>query len=511
METNQRKLGVILSYISIAISIGLGLFQVPIYLSLMGESEWGIYGAMGSILACFSVMDFGLSATIIRFYSKYRALKDKKNMENILAICSIMYVILAIIAVVIGAIFYFYLDGWLGKRLSMEQIYEAKQIYLVILLNIAVTIPSQLFNAVLNAHERFAFIKILLIFQTILQFISVVAVLTRYPIALSLVIVQTIFNILVIPIKVYYCFSKLKLKVKLHNIDKDLVKSILSFAFLIFLTSVVDQMLWRVNPLIIISEKGAIESAIYNIAFTIFTNYMLLSTVISGVFLPKVTHMVATGVENDELSRLFIRIGRIQFLLLSCVLTCFVLFGKQFVNIFTAGKVESFESAYYITLLLIVPFTIDLIQNIGLTILQAQNKIAFRTIVFLVMALTNIIVALKLVKIWGGIGCAFSTGLVFFIGNGIVMNYYYSKYILLDIKGFWKEIFRISIVSIVCCILGITINFISVFNPIINLGIKIMLYLVLYVVAMWMFAMNNYEKGIFKGIIHKIKYQLKRT
>ena len=132
METNQIKKGIILSYASLAISAVFGLIQVPIYTKLMGESEYGIYGAMGSILASFSVMDVGLSATIVRFYSRYKALKDSKNMENILAICSILYSILSVLALLIGGIVYLNFNNWLGKNLSIEQIFEAKQIYIVI-------------------------------------------------------------------------------------------------------------------------------------------------------------------------------------------------------------------------------------------------------------------------------------------------------------------------------------------------------------------------------------------
>ena len=506
METNQIKKGIILSYASLAISAVFGLIQVPIYTKLMGESEYGIYGAMGSILASFSVMDFGLSATIVRFYSRYKALKDSKNMENILAICSILYSILSVLALLIGGIVYLNFNNWLGKNLSIEQIFEAKQIYIVILINIAFTIPSQLFTAILNAHERFSFLKLLNIFQTVAQFLTVIAVLIHHPTALTLVIIITFFNLIIIPIKIYYCFVKLKVKIKLHSVPEGLLSSILSFTFLIFLTTIVDQLLWRANPIILLQLKGPEESAIYTVAFTIFTNYMLLSTVISSVFLPKVTHMVTMGISNTSLSNLFIKVGRIQFLLLSCVLTGFILFGMQFIDIFTSKKSEqfSYSSAYYITLLLIVPFTIDLIQNIVLTILQAKNKILFRTCVFLSMAIVNVFVAYQLAKFWGGIGCAFATGLVFLIGNLVFMNIYYAKHIYIDIKEFWKQIGKISFISLICYVIGLFINSISLFPNLINFALKIVLYVLVYFSIMWALAMNDYEKGLIKGLLRKI-------
>ena len=64
----------------------INILYVPILLYYVGKSEYGLYQLIGSLIAYFSVMDFGLGSTIVRFYTKYKTLNDKLNMENILAI-----------------------------------------------------------------------------------------------------------------------------------------------------------------------------------------------------------------------------------------------------------------------------------------------------------------------------------------------------------------------------------------------------------------------------------------
>ena len=61
------------------------------------------------------------------------------------------------------------------------------------------------------------------------------------------------------------------------------------------------------------------------------------------------------------------------------VLTGFILYGREFIAIWVG---EEFNKSYYIALIIMIPFTIDLIQNIGLAILQAKNMYSFRAIVF---------------------------------------------------------------------------------------------------------------------------------
>ena len=99
---NQRKLGIFFSYLNIALHAVIGFLYVPILLHYIGKSEYGLYQLMGSLIAYFSIMDFGLSAAVIRFYAKYKALKDSIGMENILAISVRGYGAVTVLALAIG-------------------------------------------------------------------------------------------------------------------------------------------------------------------------------------------------------------------------------------------------------------------------------------------------------------------------------------------------------------------------------------------------------------------------
>lgn len=475
---------------------------IPILLHFIGQNEYGLYQLMGSIIAYLSIMDFGLSATIIKYYSQYKTLKDEKNVENILAMSSIIFIVITFILLIAGIIVYFNLNGIFSKSLTAIELVSSKKIFIILLINLAISIPSKIFDAVITSNEKFIFLKLSTIIQIVLQPFVVVAVIMEFPSALALVLVQSIFNILLIVVKMYYCFFKIKMKVKLHYFNKDLFIEMLKFSLFIFLTALTDQLLYRSNQVILGVVADTAIVAIYGLAFQIFGCYMSISTIITSVFLPRVTSMVTQSSPAKELSDLFIRIGRLQFLLLSCILTGFILFGKQFINIL-AGK--GFSDSYIITLLLIIPFTIDLIQNIGVTILQAENKMAFRSIMFLIISLANIGVAIPMAIKFGAIGCAIVTGASYFIGNAIFMNIYYYKNIHIDIPKFWKEIGKIALACAVSVGVGFLINYFPYGGSIINLLIKILLYMIVFILIMWFFAMNNYEKDLISNMMKKIR------
>lgn len=487
----NREIGIVLSYLNILLHTAIGFLYVPILLHYIGKSEYGLYQLIGSLIAYFSIMDFGLTNAIIRFYAKYRALQDQFHMENLLAVSLRLYSAVTCVILIIGGICYSVLDLIFGKTMTEAELLSAKQLFLLLLFNITVSLLAMLFLAVINAEEKFIFLKGTEVLQLILQPILVVLILQEYPYAFSVALVQTILNVVLILARIYYCFAHLHISICFHGWDWGLLRDFRKLALSLFAVSIVDQAFFRTNQVIlgIIDGTGAV--AVYSIAALIYMNYMSLSTAISGVYLPHVTAMIARRDSMIELSSLFIRIGRIQYFLLLLVLTGFIIFGRQFIQMWAGCD---FLPAYWMTLLIIIPFTVDLIQNIGLSILQALNQYDFRAKVYLGMGIVNIILAIPLGVHFGGIGCAFATGFCMFLGNGLIMNWYYAKVIGLHIKYFWQQIGKITVIGIGCLSVGIWLN---VYLPSDSMPLfvgKMIAYTLIYAGCMWKLAMNSDEK-----------------
>lgn len=371
MATNQRRAGIVLSYVSMFLNIVVGLIYVPLLIHFLGKGEYGLYQLMGSVIAYMSVMDFGLAGTITRYYSGYLALDDKRNQSNVLAISGIIYCIISIITLMIGALIYINLDTIFSRSLTLDELNKAKQIFIIMLINIAITIPSHIFTAIINSHERFVFVRLLSILQTVLQPFVVIAVMYYKADVIGLVIVQTLFNMVAIAIKVYYVFKKMKVEIKLYSWDKVLVKDMLTFSFFIFLNMIIDQIYWKTDQIILGIISGTSAVAIYSIASQLNACYMNFSTNANSVFLPQISAISVKTDSMKQINVIFNRVGRIQFAIMSLILTGFILYGKSFI-VFWVGK--DFERAYYMSLIIMIPLLIPLIENTGIIILQAKKQ-----------------------------------------------------------------------------------------------------------------------------------------
>lgn len=482
------------------LSILIQLAYVPLLLHYLTKNEYGLYQLIGSLIAYMAVMDFGLSTTIIRYYSKYKCLNDEYGKENILAIFSIIYGVIAVACIFIGGGIYISIDGIFGATLTLSELQSAKVMFLILLVNITVTISSNIYTAVITAHEKFIFLRLVSIVQTCLKPAVVIAVLAYNASAINMVIIDTVFNFLVITTNIYYCYYKLGLKIKFYYWDKALSKEILCFSGFIFLGVLVDQIYWKTSQLVLGAISGTSAVAIYAIALQVDMAFMNFSSGISGVFLPKLSAIVASTKDMTAINDLFVKIGRIQYLVLALIFSGFLVYGKQFILLWVG---EGFEETYYIALIIMLALMIPLIQNLGISILYAMNKHAFRSKIYVIIASLNLIISIPLAKQYGGIGCAIATGGALLLGNGLIINIYYYKIIHLDVLRFFREILNLTIPLLLIVAIALSMELYFTVTSRLLLSIKIFLYIVTYGITMWKFGINQYEKGLLLTILNQ--------
>ena len=160
-------------------------------------------------------------------------------------------------------------------------------------------------------------------------------------------------------------------------------------------------------------------------------------------------------------------------------------------------------------MLLIVPATIPLIQNLGIEIQKAKNMHQFRSWVYLFIAILNVCLSIPLAKTYGGIGAAIGTAISLLIGNGLIMNWYYHKKVGLDMKWFWSQILKFIPSLLPPIIVGILISlFVNLYNlmPFLLCGI---IYVIIFCVSMWFLGMNRYEKDLIGNPMMKVLKKLR--
>lgn len=503
---NQRKAGVFLSYVSMFLGYGISIIYTPYMLRKLGMSEYGLYTLVVSTISYLTLMSFGLGAAYIRNYSKYKVKNELIKIDQLNGMFLFVFSCLGILVLVIGSYLSFKVNFIFGNNLSKMELETAKILMFILTLNIALTFPRTVFNVYIQANERFIFSKLLQIFSTVITPIMTILVLVMGFKSKGLASVALLMQVVTFLGSVIYCKKLLEMKIRFDNFDFKLMKNILLFSSFIFINMIIDQINWNVDKILLGRFWGTSMVAVYGIASQLNTYFLVFSTTISSVFIPRVNKMIAENKSNKELTKLLTKIGRIQFMILMLILTGLYIFGKAFISMWAGND---YVDAYYILLILITPLIVPLIQNLGIEIQRAKNKHKFRSIVYLIIAIINISVSIPLSKAYGGIGAATGTAGALIVGNCLIMNIYYHKNLGLNMKYFWKNILSFIPSLVIPIMVGIFINTKIDLNNIINFIISGFVYVVVYLISIFFMGMNQSEKNLIINPIKKLKMGVK--
>ena len=202
-----------------------------------------------------------------------------------------------------------------------------------------------------------------------------------------------------------------------------------------------------------------------------------------------------------------IKVGRVSWLVLSFVLVAFFLFGKQFVILWVGAE---YEISWLIALIIMIAYTVPLVQAFGNSILEAKNRLAFKAILYLISLALGAVLGAFLAVEYKEVGMILGIAVAWLVAQN-VLNWYYHKRIGLKIGLFFLELSRgIVPVLMVVGLAGLGIDHFITLEGWFGFLVKTSLFGLLFTIAMYQFGMNPYEKELLLDMKRKLSQTFKR-
>ena len=209
MNVNQRHAGVILSYISEIIKILSALIYTPIMLRILGQSEYGLYQLVYSVVSYLSLLSFGFTASYMRFYSRAKAKSDENEVSRLNGMFMVIFLVIAAICILCGIVMDRNIQLIFSDGLTREEYPTARILMALMVLNLALTFPNSVFDAFTSSRERFLFQKLLVVLQNLLNpFLALPLLLMGYG-SIGMVCVTTFLTIAKLVVNVWYSLKKM--------------------------------------------------------------------------------------------------------------------------------------------------------------------------------------------------------------------------------------------------------------------------------------------------------------
>ncbi len=496
-SSKQIKLGAILSYTNITVNIILGLIYTPWMIHCIGRENYGLYTLATSVIALF-VFDFGLSAAVTRFVAKYIAEGNKGKANNVIGLVYRLYFLLdaVLLALLVGI--YFFIPQ-IYQELTPDEVEQFKVVYAIAASYSVVAFPFIPIGGIITAHEKFIQLRLCDLAHKLIKVGLMTGCLVLGYGLYALVIVNAVAGFATILLKLYVIHRYIPQKPNLSYSNKYEFRQIICYSGWTTIIAIAGRLILKLAPSILGIFSGSAAIAILGIAITVDGYTYIFASAISGMFLPKVSRIVAK--EKGNVLPLMIKVGRLQLMVVGAVVVGFACLGHDFIMLWVGDK---FEESYLCTLIMVIAMLYTTPHEIANQDVYAQNKVKEMGIIHLGASLLNVALYFILAKPFGPLGIAIAVFISLVVRTALMEVMYYRK-LSIDILTFLKESYlKIGGPLIAAYLLYLAFdNFLGHrFGELswVTFIVKAFAFAIIYSTSIF-FILNEYEKNLFKNML----------
>lgn len=497
---NQRKTGALLAYVQIFLNIAVALAFTPVLVKSLGSSGYGLFSIVGSFVAYLTVMDMGMNDSIVRHLIRHRAGGDESGARQFLGSMLSLYALVGLAILAVAAVMIGLMPRIFSRRMSGDEMHLLQSMFTVAAIATACTIALNPVGALVTAREKFVFLRTLEM-TMLLASTSLMWVLLRNGMGPLMVVTVSYGSLITAAVaKCVYVRIVLGETIGYRRFSWNAVRPVVLYSAPIFVAMLVEQIYWKLDNILVGAFIGLGAVAVYAIGVMFNKYFMSFATAISRVMVPEIIRRVDAGANAAELTSILVRVARSQAIILMLVLSGLILFGDEFLVLWLGPE---YAVSYNVMLLALCPFALDLMGNVRNVVLQAKNLYWHRVTVFAAMALLNIPLTIALLRVYGVIGAAASTGVCILVGHVIILDVLQRK-TGIRMADYYAGLTRGLAPAILACFAAGWLIDAALPTSWTALAAKTATYTLLYAVVLWLFGLNEDERSSVRGVANHV-------
>lgn len=395
--------GAATNWAAFAAALAVGFFLMPYLVRALGEKPYGVWAFVESVLAYFTLFDLGIAACLVRFVAKLHATDSRAELSKLVSACFGLFVLAGAGVLLVGGALAPALAPGLERRLGAPG--DVLPFMLLMLANLALTLPLSVFPTVLDGLQRFGTKSAVRLVCLALRVGGIVWVVQTRPGLLPLAVVFTVTNLLEHALMAACCFRFLPgLKLAYALIDRPTLKAVRGYSVDAFLAMVAGRVTVQSGTLVIGGFLTLAAVTHYTIASRLIDMAKNLLRAATTTLTPAVSAREATG-DLDGVRRVLLDGTRAVLYLVLPIHLGLLFFGAPFLARWM--KDERFAAWCFPAMaVLSATLTIGVAQSVASRILYGMGKLKLFARLALVEAAVNLALSLALVGPFGLVGVA---------------------------------------------------------------------------------------------------------
>jgi O-antigen/teichoic acid export membrane protein len=417
----RYRRNVVSAYLTTGVIAVAALITTPILARGLGKEGFGIWVLVGSFALYLELLEFGFGKAAPKFVAEYAARGDERGLRATIATSFWILAALGSLAAVIGAVVAALFPSIFG--VSEELSGAAQILILLVLLDLAISIPADTFGGVLMGLQRFYLVNTTLVTVTILQAIAWTVVLLTGGGLVELGIVTVVLSLggqLARFVLARRYVPRASISPRL--IDRALARRFTGLSVWFFVLDMSRVVTIRLDTVVVGIVVGVPAAGVYAVGQRLTLALEQLIEPLTKSFFP---HSSTLSADEDRagLRRSLLVGTRLSLAIAAPIALALGFLAGPLLDVWL-GADSGFGEAATVVVLLGAAVTIGALTRTGLLMLQVVGQVRVPALIVAAEALLNLVLSVILARQMGIEGVALGTLIAVVVANvGVLYPY----------------------------------------------------------------------------------------
>jgi O-antigen/teichoic acid export membrane protein len=394
------------SWFALGVNILMGVFLSPFILHRLGDTAFGIWVLIFSVTGYYGIFDFGIRSSIIRYVSKYTATRDVEEVSRLINSAMFTYTgvgALSMLATLLGCL---YID----RLFHIQAEFQSTARWLLFLAggSVALGFPLGVFGGMLEGLQKFYILNWTNIVTTLLRVLLIVFFLNRGYGLLTAALITVALPLVASVVRAIIALRALPIAFSWEYVDRKAFRQMANYSGITFMIIVGSRLRFKTDALVIGTFLSSAAITYFYAGSRLVDYAGEVVSSLAQIFVPMSSQSDAAG-NIDRLRKIFVAGNRACAFTTLPITVVFVILGKSIIEVWVGKRYVA--QGYPVLLILIIPYTVMLIQSASGRVLYGMSRHGKLAIATLIEGVSNLVLSILLVRPYGIAGDALGTAI----------------------------------------------------------------------------------------------------
>lgn len=320
-----------LMWLAFAVNVGISFFLSPFVVHHLGDSAYGIWVLLGSLVGYMGLLDLGVRGAVMRYVAVHHARGEDAEAGRLASSGLVIFGVTGLVAISASAVVAALIDRIF--HVPPEMVSVARAVVLIGGLGIAVSLVSGVFGGAVTAMQRFDLTSMTDIAVGVVRTVAVVVALEAGAGLLGLAVVQLGCTLLQAAIQ--YAISRRlypELRLRLRGVDRTRIRTIMTFSIYSSLIQFSAQLIFSADSFVIGTALPVAMITFFAIAAQLTEYTRSIISAFSQPMTPRASSLEAVGAAA-ELERVVVGTAALATLIVLPITITFIVRGRSFLGL----------------------------------------------------------------------------------------------------------------------------------------------------------------------------------